>query len=234
MRGLAGALRSRFTVYTYDRRGRGESGNHPDWSVDREIEDIEALLGEAGGASVFGISSGAALALEAVNQGLPVERLALYEAPFIVDDTRPPLPPGFVDGVRAHLASGRRGDAVRQFMKLVGVPSFFVALMRFKPSWSRLEAVAHTLPYDLTIVAEHQTGRPLSSDRWAAVSVPTMVIDGGKSPAWMRNAMRQLAEVVPGAEYRTLRGQTHMVSAKVLAPVLADFFVGASGVDLLA
>jgi len=234
MRPIAAALRSRFTVYTYDRRGRGESGDHPRWAVEREIEDIEALTREAGGASLFGVSSGAALALEAANRGVAVERLALYEAPFIVDDTRPPLPDGFVEGVRARLAAGRRGDAVRQFMKLVGVPSFFVALMRFMPSWSRLEAVAHTLPYDLSVVAEHQTGRPLSPDRWAAVGVPTLVMDGGKSPAWMRNAMRQLADVVPGAGYRTLRGQTHMVSAKVLAPVLADFFAGASGVDLLA
>jgi len=234
MRSLAAALAPRFTVYTYDRRGRGESGDHPQWAVEREIEDIEALIREAGGASLFGISSGAALALEAAARGLPVERLALYEAPFIVDDTRPPMPDGFVEGVRERLAAGRRGDAVRQFMKLVGVPGFFVALMRFMPSWKGLCAVAHTLPYDLTLVREHQAGRPLSRDRWASVSVPTIVMDGGKSPAWMRNAMRQLAEVVPGATYRTLPGQTHMVSAKALGPALAGFLGGASGVDLLA
>ena len=109
-------------------------------------------------------------------------------------------------------------------MKLVGVPAFFVALMRFMPAWSKLKGVAHTLPYDLTIVSENQRGRPLPLTRWTRTTVPTLVVAGGKSPAWMRNAMQALARVLPSAKHYTLEGQTHMVSAKALAPVLAEFF----------
>jgi pimeloyl-ACP methyl ester carboxylesterase len=122
------------------------------------------------------------------------------------------------------VAADRRSDAVRLFMKLVGVPAVFVVLMRFLPAWSKLKGVAHTLPYDLTIVSDHQRGRPLPSTRWTAARMPTLVVAGGKSPAWMRNAMQALARVLPSAKHYTLEGQTHMVSAKALAPVLAEFF----------
>lgn len=224
---LAELLSKRFTVFTYDRRGRGGSGDASRYDVGREVEDLEALLREAGGsASVFGVSSGAALALEAANRRLHIEKLALYEAPFIVDESRPPLPDDFLPQLDGMLASGRRGDAVRLFMKAVGVPRIFVALMRLLPSWSKLEAIAHTLAYDMRIVEENQRGRPLPRGRWSSVEAPTLVVDGGKSPAWMRNAMRELAGVVPGAQHRTLPGQTHMVKPKVLAPVLGEFFAG--------
>jgi pimeloyl-ACP methyl ester carboxylesterase len=222
---LAKLLAPHFTVLTYDRRGRGDSGDTAPYAVEREVEDIDALIKAAGGqAFVYGISSGAGLALEAANRGLAVRKLALYEAPFIVDDTRAPVPADFVQQLEALVAADRRGDAVRLFMKAVGVPSLVVALMRFLPAWSRLTAIAHTLPYDMTIVLDNQRGRPLPVTRWTRAEAPTLVVAGGKSPAWMRNAMHALARVLPNAKHHTLEGQTHMVSAKALAPVLAEFF----------
>ena len=224
---LAALLAPHFTVFTYDRRGRGDSGDTAPYAVEREVEDIDALIKEAGGSAfVYGISSGAGLALEAANRGLVVRKLALYEAPFIVDDTRAPVPADVVQQLERLVAADRRSDAVRLFMKLVGVPAVFVALMRFMPAWSKLKGVAHTLPYDLTIVSDNQRGKPLPSTRWMATTVPTLVVAGGKSPAWMRNAMQSLARVLPSAKHYTLEGQTHMVSAKALAPVLAEFFGG--------
>lgn len=222
---LAAALADRFTVFTYDRRGRGESGNTAPYAVEREIEDIAALIKEAGGAAcVCGVSSGAALALEAASRIRGVTKLALYEAPCIVDDSRSPIPDDIVSQFDALIAAGRRGDAVKLFMKLVGVPAVFILLMRVMPAWPKLRAVAHTLPYDMRIMKGLQSGRPLPAARWTAVTAPTLVLDGGKSPVWMRNATRALAGVLPTATYRTLAGQTHMVNAKVLGPVLAEFF----------
>ncbi|MEO8129145.1 MAG: alpha/beta hydrolase [Bryobacteraceae bacterium] len=226
-RPLAERLASQFTVFIYDRRGRGDSGNAVPYAVEREVEDIEALIREAGGsACVYGISSGAALALEAARRGLAIHKLALYEAPFIVDDSRPPIPPDFMKRLNEALSTGRRGDAVKLFMKLVGVPAIVVALMRFLPAWSKLKAVAHTLPYDITLVQDYQRGSALPAGRWAGVTTSTLVLDGGKSPAWIRHAMKALAGVLPNAKFRTLEGQTHMVSPKALAPVLAEFFAG--------
>ncbi|MEV5753386.1 alpha/beta hydrolase [Actinoallomurus sp. NPDC052308] len=222
---LAEELKSRFTVYTYDRRGRGQSGDASSYDPAREVEDLAALIEEAGGSAlVCGVSSGAALALEAARRGLPISRLALYEAPFIVDDSRTPVPDDYVAGLERALATGRPGDAVRRFMRVVGMPAAMVALMRVMPGWSKLKKVAHTLPYDASFVDEFMKGRPLPSGRWASVTVPTAVIDGGKSPAWMRNANAALAAAVPGSTHRTLPGQTHMVKADVLAPALVRHF----------
>ena len=222
---LAKLLATQFTVFTYDRRGRGDSSNTAPYAAEREVEDIDALIEKAGGSAfVYGTSSGAALALEAANCGLAVKRLALYEAPFIVDASHPPIPEDFLARLNALIASDRRGDAVKLFMKLVGVPTVFIALMPVMPAWPKLTAVAHTLPYDITIVKDNQRGKPLSARRWASVTVPTLVMDGGKSPAWMRNGMRALGDVLPNARLRTLEDQTHMVKPKVLAPALVEFF----------
>jgi pimeloyl-ACP methyl ester carboxylesterase len=222
---VAARLADHFTVFTYDRRGRGDSGNTAPYAVDREVEDIVALIKEAGGtAFLCGASSGAALALEAAARGAGVTKLALYEAPFIVDDSHPPTSSDFPLRLNEAIASGRRGDAVRMFLKLVGVPAVFVALMRFLPAWPKLIAVAHTLPYDIIITLGYQQGRPLPAAHWAGATMETLVVDGGKSPAWMRNAMHALADVLPNAKYRTLPGQTHMVNARALVPVLVEFF----------
>jgi len=229
---LAKILASRFTVVTYDRRGRGDSGDTPPYAAQREIEDLEAVIDAAGGpAYVYGISSGAGLALEtACAVPAKVARLALYEAPFVVDDTRPPVPDDAVGQVSDLLARDRRGAAVRLFLREDSqVPAVFVAVMPLMPAWGRLKALAHTLPYDLTIMAGRQQGRPLPPGRWATLTAPTLVMAGGKSPAWLQNAARALADALPGARHQTLDGQTHIVKPKPLAPVLADFFIPTPG-----
>jgi pimeloyl-ACP methyl ester carboxylesterase len=224
---LAAELADRFSVVTYDRRGRGGSGDTGPYAVAREIEDLDALITEVGGsASVYGLSSGAALALEAANRGSAIDLLALYEAPFVVDHSRAPIPDDYVTELGRLVAEDRRADAVRYFMRRgVGLPTPVVAMMRFMPAWSTLKRLAHTLPYDTALTAEHQHGRPLPADRWSKLTVPTTVICGGKSPAWMQAAMRELADVVPGAEHRTLEGQTHLVKPRALAPLLAETLV---------
>jgi pimeloyl-ACP methyl ester carboxylesterase len=226
---LAKHLSQQFTVITYDRRGRGDSGDTAPYAVEREIEDIEALLNEAGGAAyVWGVSGGAALALEAAGRLRGIEKLALYEVPFIVDDSRRPISKDDWGQIGAAIAAGHRGDAVKRFLELVGAPGFVIKLMPLMPMWSKLKAVAHTLPYDGAIVVDHQAGTPLPADCWPSVAMPTLVMAGGKSPAWMRHAARALANTLPNAQYRTLDGQTHMVKAKAHAPVLAEFFRGGS------
>jgi pimeloyl-ACP methyl ester carboxylesterase len=221
---LGPMLAQQFTVFTYDRRGRGESGENAPYEVEREIEDMEALIREAGGSAfVFGHSSGAVLGLRAAAHGLPIKKLALYEAPFIVDRSRPSTENDWAQ-IDAFVREGHRADAVRVFLKTVGVPAFLIFLMRWLPVWRKITAVAHTLPHDGAIVKEFQRGEPLPRASWATVTIPTLVIDGGKSPSWMRNGTRSLATALPNAQYRTLEGQTHDVSAKVLAPELKEFF----------
>jgi pimeloyl-ACP methyl ester carboxylesterase len=225
MRPLATLLAPHFSVWTYDRRGRGESGNNPPYSTEREVEDLGALVQAAGGsACVYGVSSGAALALEAASRGLGITRLALYEAPFIVDNSRPPITQEWVAQLNKLVEENRRGDAVKHFMKVVGVPSLLIGLMRLMPVWSKLTAIAHTLPYDISIVNDNQKGKRLTSDRWASAVMPTLVMEGGKSPAWMRKAMKELSGALPNARHRTLEGQTHMVKPKPLSAVLVEFF----------
>ena len=227
-RKLAAELGDRFTVITYDRRGRGESGDTPPYSVQREVEDIEALIGEAGGrAHVVGFSSGAALAMEAARAGAAIEKLAAYEAPFIVDDSRPPAPSSYVPELNALLADGRRGDAVKLFMRLVGMPAILVAVTPLFPAWTKLKGVAHTLPYDAACMGDTQSGKPLDAVRWGAVGVPTLVLVGGRSPEWIANGMQSLTKLLPSARREVLEGQTHMVKPKVLAPALARFFASA-------
>jgi pimeloyl-ACP methyl ester carboxylesterase len=221
---LANLMAQHFTVFTYDRRGRGVSSDTAPYAVEREVEDIEALLSEAGGtASVWGMSSGAVLALEAANRLKGIKKLALYEPPFIVDDSRSTTEDDWAR-IDEAVAAGRRSDAVRIFLMSVGLPGFFVALMRLMPMWSKLKAIAHTLPYDGAIVRDNQRGKPLPSSRWAFITVPALVMDGGNSPAWMRHGNQSLASVLPNAQYRTLEGQTHMLKPKVHAPVLVEFF----------
>jgi pimeloyl-ACP methyl ester carboxylesterase len=222
---LAVLLAQHFTVFTYDRRGRGGSGDTAPYAVEREVEDIATLLSEAGGAAfVWGMSSGAVLALEAANRLTGIKKLALYEAPFIVDDTRPTTEDDW-DRISAAVAADRRGDAVKLFLKSVGVRGFVRALMPLMiPVWSKLKAVAHTLPYDGAIVRDNQRGKPLPASRWASVTIAAVVMDGGNSPAWMLHATRSLASVLPNAQYRTLKGQTHILKPKAHAPMLVEFF----------
>jgi pimeloyl-ACP methyl ester carboxylesterase len=223
-RGLAAALADAFTVHLYDRRGRGESGNTEPWSETREIDDLNALITAAGGqAALLGTSSGAVLAADAAAQLPGITRLALYEPPLIVDNTRAPREASFTADTEALIAGGDRSGAVKKFMKHVGVPAAIVHIMPLTPPWKKLKAVAHTLPYDLHILGDTGRGVPLDPARWSAVTAPALVLDGGKSPQYMRNAAKALSQALPKAEYRTLPGQTHMVKAAVVAPAVKEF-----------
>ena len=223
-RALAQALADSYTVYIYDRRGRGESGNTLPWAPEREIDDLAALLAAAGGtAFLFGCSSGAVLAADAANRLDGFTKVALYEPPFIVDDTREPRPAAFVAETEALIERGDRSGALKKFMRHVGMPAPMIAIMRLTPPWRKLKVVAPTLPYDLRLLGDTGRGLPLDPDRWALVSVPAIVMDGGKSPAYMRNAAKALAQALPKARYQTLPGQTHMVKASVVGPAVKQF-----------
>jgi pimeloyl-ACP methyl ester carboxylesterase len=226
---LASLLTAHFSVFAYDRRGRGDSGDTAPYAVEREVDDIEALIHLAGGSAfLYGHSSGAVLALEAASK-LPVmvKKLAMYEPPFIVDDTHLPVPKDYVAHVSALVSSGRRGDAVELFMsEAVGVPKEHIARMRHAPMWAEMERMAHTLAYDGLIMGETMYGSPLPLKRWRSVTVPTLVMDGGASQAWAHNGAQAITDVLPNAQRRTLEGQTHGADPAVLAPVLIEFFRG--------
>lgn len=223
---LTGALSDHYRVHAYDRRGRGESdAGASAYEAQREVEDLAAVLEAAGGTPyVFAASSGGALALEAARQGVPMGRLAIYEAPFIVDDTHAPNDPDLPERLEALVEAGRRGDAVRLFMRTVGAPAPMVAVVRLLPVWKRLTAVAHTLPYDLGLVVGFEQGRPLPDGWYSGVEPETLVIAGGKSPVYLRNAQAAIVAQLPHGRLATLPGQTHMIRAKATAPVLREHF----------
>jgi pimeloyl-ACP methyl ester carboxylesterase len=222
---LADLLASRFTVVHYDRRGRGESGDGPRYAVEREVEDLGAIIGRLGAAKVFGHSSGATLALDAVAAGLPITQLAVYEPPFAVDDSRPPQPPGYVQHLRDLIAADRRDDAVEYFLAFgVNLPAEVVAQMRTAPMWPGFVAVAHTLPYDAAVVDGTVNGQPLPEQRWSSVKIPVLVVDGDASPTWMRNGADALGQLLADPRRITLPGQDHSVAPEALGPALFDFF----------
>lgn len=222
---LARLLAADFTVYSYDRRGRGESGDTQPFAVAREIEDIEALIDAAGGkAALYGISSGAALALEAA-LGLPskVTKLAMYEAPYDESEGAAEAWHAYRTQLAQFLAAGQRGEAAALFMRFVGVPGEMLDGMRQTPMWAIMEAVAPTLPYDAAALG---ADRRVPAARAAAVSVPTLIMDGSASyevMPFMRASAETLAAAIPHAQRQILEGQSHDVDAKVLAPVLAAF-----------
>ncbi len=231
---LAGKLAPHFTVYSYDRRGRGVSGDaaqesRAPYSVAREVEDIGALINRAGGSVfVFGHSSGAVLAMEAAASYKGIRKLAVYEPPFIIDDSRPPVTNDMVKRLAGLLSANRRSDMLAFWMTdVVGVPGEIVDQMRQQPSWVGMQQTAHTLLYDIAIMKDSETGQPLPPSlvtRLASIQVPTMVMAGGASPQWMRNGAQAAANVIPGAEYRVLEGQTHGVADEILVPTLVGFF----------
>jgi len=241
---LGEVLARRFTVYNYDRRGRGASGDVPPYAVAREIDDLEAIIAEAGGpASVFGFSSGAILALRGAGRSLPITKLALYEpllvhggdngqptsgtarltgsASFKVSDDRPRPPADLAAQLAGLVAAGRRGDAVELFQtKMVNIPVEVVAELRQASFWPELEATAHTLAYEATIIADVASPADLA----ASVTVPALVMSGGNSPEWMREGVRALAEALANGRYRCLEGQVHDIVPDVMAPVIEEFF----------
>lgn len=223
---LATTLAPHFTVYAWDRRGRGDSGDTPPYAVEREIEDLAAVIDAAGGtAFVLGHSSGAVLALRAAAAGLPIEKLAVYEPPFIVDDSRPPLPDDYVAHLDALIAAGERSEAWAWFMTAaVGMPREMVDGMLAEPWVAAMEAVAHTIAYDGRVMGDTMSGRPLAPEPWSRIAVPTLVMAGGASPEHMRTGAEVLVAAMPNAAYRVLAGQDHGPADEVLAPVLIAFF----------
>ncbi len=231
---VAAALAPYFTAIAYDRRGRGDSGDTRPYAVEREVEDIEALINEAGGAAfVFGHSSGAVLALEAARL-LPnkITKLALYEPPFVIDDSHAHAPADFAARLDDLVNSGRRGDAAEMFMTFVGMPAEMVAQMRQSPMWPHMESVAQSLVYDATIMQDTERGDPSSLRKWETTTVPTLVMDGtvfmGREEphAFMRHGADELARVLPNARRLTLAGQDHGPSDETLVPALKEYFIG--------
>lgn len=217
---LAELLAPRFRVFTYDRRGRGGSGDTPPYDVDREVEDLAAIISEAGGsAAVHGTSSGAALALRAAAAGLPITQLSLYEPPFETDPGTRRRNAEYAERMRALLARGRRKDALAEFLGAVGMPAEALTGLRLLPVWRDMEELAHTLAYDHEVMGDGM----VPADLLGSITQRVMVVDGGMSPAGMREAARAVADALPRGRHRTLTGQTHEVAPHVLAPTLERF-----------
>jgi pimeloyl-ACP methyl ester carboxylesterase len=227
MRPTAEELAKHFTVFNYDRRGREDSGDTAPWAVEREIEDIGALINEAGGtASVYGHSSGAGLVLHAAAHGLPIAKIALHDPPYSPDGDEEArrISREYGENLKAVLSEDRRGDAVELFMALVGMPQEMVEGMRQTPSWAGLEAMAPTLAYDSEIMGDVARGGTIPLDQARGVTVPALVLTGGADYPWMTEVGRQIADALPNGRHRVLEGQEHAVPPEVLVPVLAEFF----------
>ena len=220
---LAKRFAKRFTVFMYDRRGRGgSSDNDRTFNRARELEDLEALLAAAGGrAHLLGLSSGAALALEAAASGLPVDRVFAYEPPYVAEISGKGEA-NHQQALERLIAEGRRADAVAYFMRdMVGAPGFAVVMMRLMPwIWLKLKAVAHTLPYDAAVMGDFT----VPSERLRAIRAPTLVGAGGKTDDRLKHAARKVADAIPSAQHRELPGQTHNVSPDALVPAAEAFF----------
>ena len=220
---LANLLKDHFTVIYYDRRGRGDSIDTQPYAVEREIEDIEALINIMGGyAFIFGISSGAALALEAaIKLGDKVKKLAMYEAPYNSDGDARKAWMEYRKQLTELLNTGNRGGALALFMMLTGMPSDQVPEMGKHPMWPMLEAVAHTLAYDAAILGEDAS---VPAQKAAGISVPALIMAGEASYPFMHITAKELAKAIPNGKYLILKGQTHEVAAEALNPVLIKFF----------
>jgi pimeloyl-ACP methyl ester carboxylesterase len=219
---LAALLAPRFTVFSYDRRGRGDSGDAPAWAVEREVEDVRALIQEAGGSAfVYGISSGALLAFAASLRPLSIPKLALFEPPVVVDPARAQQLSGLAQQLQDETLAGHRGACVELFMsQVVQLPPQAVAQMKQAPMWRGLEALAHTLSYDVRITALG----PTLLERAGSVRSSTLALYGSACAPWMRDGIRALADAVPAGQHRLLEGQTHDVDPQVLASALIEFF----------
>lgn len=222
---FAQALAPDLTVLAYDRRGRGDSGDTPPYAVAREIEDLAAVLAIADGpACVFGHSSGAGLAVLAAAGGAAISKLAVYEPPYMVDKGDHLPPPDLAATMTELSAAGRRGEAVEYWMKdTIRLPAEAIAQMRQGPMWPGLEAVVHTAAYDATIMADQERGDPLPAAWATQITIPTLIMDGENSPAWMHHAMDALTNLLPNTQRHTFPNADHSVPPAALAPLLRTF-----------
>lgn len=218
-------LTDRFRTYAYDRRGRGASTDTAPYAIQREIEDIAALIEDAGQPAIlFAWSSGGLLALDAAAAGLPVAGLVLFEPPVVVDDVRPPLPSDYVEQLDAFVAEGRRDKAAELFMTAAAMlPAEAVAGMKQSPYWAPVEEIAHTISYDGRIMGTTMSGNPLPSDRWADVKAPVLVLYGDKTWPALSAGAKAVAEHLPTATLKAIPGENHGTEAATLAPVLREF-----------
>ncbi len=226
-RPTAEELAKHFTVFNYDRRGRGDSGDTLPYAVEKEIEDLGALIAEAGGeASVYGHSSGAALALHAAARGLPIARLVMHEPPYTTAEDEEGQRTSRKDSRTINktlLAEGRRGDAIAHILSEIGMPQEMVEGMSRD---ERVVAMAHTMVYDSEVMGDISRGGMVPFDLVELVKAPALVLVGGASPAWMIETGKQISDAMPNGRHRVLEGQEHVVAPEILAPVLAEFFVG--------
>lgn len=223
---LAQLLSHDFTVYNYDRRGRGGSSDTKPYAVEREIEDIKALVNETSGSVyIYGISSGACLALEATaSLGDKVKKLAIYEAPYDEAKDVAEKWKEYRSKLNQLLAEDRPGDAVELHMKTVGAPEVAILGMKASPEWPRMKALAPTIAYDIAVVGEN---RSIPVGRVATINANTLVMDGGasiESMPFMRVTADKLARIIPNAQRKTIEGQSHNVDDKLLAAALREFF----------
>jgi len=217
---LVTLLAENFTVYTFDRRGKGDSPETRPYAVEHEIEDLAALVAEAGGASgVYGHSSGAILGIEAAAAGVHITRLAVYEPPYTADPEHPA--PADDLGLQAALDSGDPVAAAALFLRITGMDDAAVASITSAPFWPGLVSLAGTLPHELALTGDGLPPR----ERLAAITVPTLALAGGTSPAWADRAARAVASAVADGTVLTVAGQDHAVDQTVLAPLLAAFFL---------
>ncbi len=218
---LAPVLDKYFTVITYDRRARGESGDTKPYDVQREIEDIEALIQVAGGsAQLFSISSGAILAIRAAASGLNISKLALFEPPF-VGNPKGRRPANAEAELKRMISEKRRGDAVAYYLqKVMGVPAVVPWILRLTPNWAKMKANAASLPYDAAVCGDFNIPKTLVG----ALNTPAIVIDSVKSPKNLREAVRAVAELLPQGRQITVDGKIHDAPPGILAPVLENFF----------
>jgi pimeloyl-ACP methyl ester carboxylesterase len=223
---LAEVLKDRFTVYTYDRRGRGESGDTLPYAVAREVEDLAAVIEAAGGTvAIYAISSGVGLALAAADALGPgkIGKMVLYEFPILADGSRR-IDPSYAEVMDRLIAKGDNAGAVKHFMKNgVGIPGFAVLMMQLMGVMRKLAPVGPTLAYDTRIATPFWNNVAPPKDTWANVTMPVLAVGGGKSAAWMQNAQVAVANALSNATHRTLPGQNHMVAADAIAPVIAEF-----------
>ncbi|HEY7091636.1 MAG TPA: alpha/beta hydrolase [Ktedonobacterales bacterium] len=225
---LAALLAPRFTVFNYDRRGHGASGNTEPYAVEREFEDLDAILDAAGGSAfVYGTSGPGVLALYAAGSGIApkIKKLAIWEPPFILEGSGRQAPKDYQQRLTSLMAEGRRGDMVELFfVEAVGMPAELVAQMRQAPWWSAQEALAPTLIQNAEIMGDFS----MPAERVAKVTTPTLVIDGGETP-WLSYAAQAVADTLPHAERRTISGQPHNVAPEAVAPVLEEYFSSQDG-----